>query len=272
MALISPTQLLRFYGDPLSHQVFLGSGCRPTPWAARSMWVLPMKAVTLCWLTSTRVTDGYRTHGTHTLGIAAGSGYDSPYRGMAYESDICLVSNAVSDDEQFIDSADYYKYTYATDALGFKYIMDYARERNLPCVISFSEGSNQDFHGDDQLYYAILDSLSGPGRIIVASAGNEGAKKSFFRKPIGKKSAGTFVSDSRNSLYFTLKSPQPFTLPPDQLWSEHRNTDHTDKAKCWPVPTHSSPTPSHWAARPIAYASWAMRPATIRQKPHTMSW
>ena len=50
-----------------------------------------------------------QTHGTHTLGIATGSGYDSPYRGMAYESDICLVSNAVSDDEQFIDSADYYK-------------------------------------------------------------------------------------------------------------------------------------------------------------------
>ena len=60
----------------------------------------------------------------NTLGIAAGCGYDSPYRGMAYESDICLVSNAVSDDEQFIDSTDYYKYTYATDALGFKYIMD----------------------------------------------------------------------------------------------------------------------------------------------------
>lgn len=169
-----------------------------------------------------------QTHGTHTLGIAAGSGYDSPYRGMAYESDICLVSNAVSDDEQFIDSADYYKYTYATDALGFKYIMDYAQERNLPCVISFSEGSNQDFHGDDQLYYAILDSLSGPGRIIVASAGNEGAKKSFFRKPIGIKSAGTFVSDSRNSLYFTLKSPQPFTL---------RLTSYGQKTETLTIPT-----------------------------------
>ena len=29
-----------------------------------------------------------QTHGTHTLGIAAGSGYNSPYRGMAWESDI----------------------------------------------------------------------------------------------------------------------------------------------------------------------------------------
>ena len=38
------------------------------------------------------------SHGTHTTGTAAGSGYDSKYGGMAPESDICLVANAVSDD------------------------------------------------------------------------------------------------------------------------------------------------------------------------------
>ena len=67
-----------------------------------------------------------QTHGTHTLGSAAGSGYNSPYRGVAPGSDICLVSNAVSEDIIFIDSVDYEKYTYATDALGFKYMFDYA--------------------------------------------------------------------------------------------------------------------------------------------------
>ena len=47
--------------------------------------------------------DGLKmTHGTHTLGTAAGGGYDSPYRGIAYESDICLVSNPVTDDKEFI--------------------------------------------------------------------------------------------------------------------------------------------------------------------------
>ena len=39
-----------------------------------------------------------------------------------------------------IDPKDYYKYTYATDALGFKYIFDYAERMHQPCVINFSEG------------------------------------------------------------------------------------------------------------------------------------
>lgn len=157
--------------------------------------------------------DGLKqTHGTHTLGIAAGSGYGTPYRGIAYESDICIVSNAVYDDAEFIDSTDYYKYTYATDALGFKYIMDYARQQGRPCVVSFSEGSHQDFHGDDQLYYEILDSLSGPGRIIVASAGNEGGLKTYFRKPSGTGSAGTFVHGKDKAAYFTLTSAHAFDI------------------------------------------------------------
>ena len=43
------------------------------------------------------------SHGTHTTGTAAGSGYRSLYRGMAPEADICLVANAVMDDLVYID-------------------------------------------------------------------------------------------------------------------------------------------------------------------------
>ena len=129
-----------------------------------------------------------QTHGTHTLGIAAGSGYDSPYRGMAYESDICIVNNAVSSDIALIDSADIYKYTYATDALAYKYIFDYAASVGKPCVVSFSEGSSQDFRGDDQLFYEMIENLTGPGRIFVAAAGNDGGRKTYFRKPQGTES------------------------------------------------------------------------------------
>lgn len=157
--------------------------------------------------------DGLKlTHGTHTLGTAAGSGSGTPYRGIAPESDICLVSNAVTDDLEFIDSLDLYKYTYATDALGFKYIFDYAEAHNQPCVISFSEGSSQDFIGDDLLYHAVLDSLTGPGRIIVASAGNNGHYNTYFRKPRGKASDGTFLRSNRRYVYFTLKSADAFEL------------------------------------------------------------
>ncbi len=152
-----------------------------------------------------------QTHGTHTAGIAAGSGYDSRYRGLAMGSDLCLVSNAVTEDIGLIDPADYYKYTYATDALGFKYIFDYAQSVGRPCVINFSEGSLQDFRGDDQLYYAILDSLTGPGRIIVSAAGNIGGVKNYIRKPAGTASAGSFLTASDGYLMHTLKSDNNFT-------------------------------------------------------------
>ena len=151
-------------------------------------------------------------HGTHTLGIAAGSGYDSPYRGIAPETDICLVANAVYDDLPFIDSTDVYKYTFATDALGFKYIFDYAKEMGQPCVVSFSEGSGQDFWGYDLLYYEFIDSLIGPGRILVAAAGNEGYKKNWIHKHRGQESAGTFVFNNDTTMIVTLKSPDDFIL------------------------------------------------------------
>ena len=152
------------------------------------------------------------THGTYTTGIAAGCGVGSPYRGMAPEADLCLVANAVTDDIVYIDSADYYKYTFATDALGFKYLFDYAKSVGKPCVASFSEGSVQDFRGYDQLYYEMLDSLVGPGRVLVAAAGNDGAVKSWFRKPAGEVSAGTFISKSGSDMMLTFKSAQDFQL------------------------------------------------------------
>lgn len=157
--------------------------------------------------------DGLKqTHGTHTLGIAAGSGYDSKYRGIAYESDICLVSNAIGEDLALIDSVNQYKYTYATDALGFQYIIDYAKQHNQPCVVSFSEGANDDFHGDNILYHTVLERLVSAGHIIVASVGNEGQKKSYFCKPKAVNSMGTFVEAYQPKVHFTLKSKHPFTL------------------------------------------------------------
>lgn len=153
-----------------------------------------------------------QTHGTHTLGIAAGSGYNSHYRGMAWESDICLVNNATTEDIALIDTADYSKYTFATDALGFKYIFDYAQSVGKPCVVSFSEGSEQDFYGYDVLYYAMLDSLLGPGRILVASAGNNGNVVNFIHKERGRERAGTFVQTSIDRMILTAKADAPFTL------------------------------------------------------------
>jgi subtilisin family serine protease len=150
-------------------------------------------------------------HGTHTLGTAAGSGYGSAYSGLAFDSDICLVSNATSDDRQFIADDDIYKYTYATDALGFKYIFDYAESVGKPCVISFSEGSHQDLYGDDLLYYEVLNKLTGPGRILVASAGNNNLSPSYIHKQRGVASAGTFLDVWENQFYFIAQADRDFT-------------------------------------------------------------
>ena len=145
-------------------------------------------------------------HGTHTLGIAAGSGYDTRYRGVAYDSEICLVANLVSNNIEYVDSADYYKYSTAVDALGFKYCMDYAEAQGKPCVVSLSEGYAPYLDEEDSLYAAVLDSLTGPGRIIVASAGNGGVEKSYFNKTPAMSEAGAFIRSFRESAVYRVKT------------------------------------------------------------------
>ncbi|MDO4161309.1 MAG: S8 family serine peptidase, partial [Prevotellaceae bacterium] len=147
-----------------------------------------------------------------TLGIAAGSGYTSRYRGMAFDSDICLVSNAVSDDYELIDSTDYYKYTTATDALGFKYIFDYADSQSKPCVISFSEGYYFGYSGEDSLFCEYLTGLTGPGHIIVASAGNESQYVGYLCKPSGADEAGSFLYSNGNSATYYVQSRDAFHM------------------------------------------------------------
>src|SRR5574344_234126 len=151
-------------------------------------------------------------HGTHTSGSAVGSGYTTPYRGIAYESDIALVNNTVTDDTIFVDKNDIYKYTSAVDALGFKYLFDCADSLNMPCVISFSEGMNEDFDGSSLLFEEMLDSLVGKGRIIVASAGNYGHYMTYLHKAGTESRAASFVIASKNEYNLRMKADGPFTI------------------------------------------------------------
>ncbi len=151
-------------------------------------------------------------HGSHTLGIAAGSGYDTHYRGVAYESDLCLVSNAVTADSSYIHQDDNYKYTTATDALGFKYIFDYAEQQQKPCVASFSEGYAPYIDEEDSLYAAFLDKLTGPGRILVSSAGNENVEMTYAEKPQGVEALGAFVRSYAKTAAYRLKSDGPLDI------------------------------------------------------------
>ena len=174
-------------------------------------------------------TDGHiLSHGTHTLGIAAGSGYDSPYRGIAYDADICLVSNAVNDDIVLIDSADYDKYTSATDALGFKYIFDYADSLGKPCVASFSEGYSPYFDSEDSLYAAFLDSLSTPGHIIVISAGNQSLWDTYMEKDADREAIGTFLQSSTDAGRYTVSADGPIDV---SLHAYPKDIDMTERPK-----------------------------------------
>lgn len=148
------------------------------------------------------------THGTHTAGSAAGSGYQSKYRGMAPESDIVMIANATGNNVNLIDSADLYRYTNALDVLGFQYAFDYAQSQGKPCVVSFSEGASDDLY-ESNLFFEALEAITGPGRILVASAGNKGHYKTWLPKPASVKSVSGRMTGNDGQLLYFVRSRGP---------------------------------------------------------------
>lgn len=106
----------------------------------------------------------YGSHGTHVLGIAAGSDtwLDGLYQGIAPDAELVLVS---FDD----DSPDNVK---VSDAI--KYIFDYADQVGKPCVVNLSLGSHHGPHDGTSPFDQIVDALQGPGRLVVGASGNYG--------------------------------------------------------------------------------------------------
>ena len=158
-------------------------------------------------------------HGSHTSTTAAGSGYDSPYMGMAPDADICLVSNAVSDDKELIPDSLWELYGSAIDLLGFEYIFRYADEVGKPCVINFSEGSHEDLWGEAQLYSIVLDSLVRPGRLICSSAGNQSLYGTYMQKPYGKERSAAIIQPGGTGTYMMLRSKGDFSIKLDFMQS-----------------------------------------------------
>lgn len=143
------------------------------------------------------------SHGTHCLGTAAGSGYGTTYRGIAYGADIFAVSSRNAGRDYYMNSAD--------QAARMKRIFDYADEHRQPCVITYSIGFN-DIPGDSKLFSEALEKMVGPGRILVAAAGNENGQDTYVNKPQGKRTAGAVLASRKQPDRVFLQSQQPFKL------------------------------------------------------------
>ena len=101
------------------------------------------------------------SHGTHTSSIAAGTKY-GVFGGVAPDADIILCPMLEEDinDVNMIAC--------------IKYIFDYAQREGKPAVVSMSIGDHRGPHDGTSLFNQTVDELTGDGRIVVLSAGNEG--------------------------------------------------------------------------------------------------
>lgn len=109
-------------------------------------------------------------HGTHVAGIAAGNGRGTgnslpPFRyvGVAPRARLGIVSTTF----------------YDTDIVdGVAWLFQRAAALDLPCVVNLSLGSRYGPHDGTSDFDLAMNALSGPGRIIVAGAGNENMRAS----------------------------------------------------------------------------------------------
>ncbi len=121
------------------------------------------------------------SHGMHVTGIAAGSGHGSTvntnykYRGMAFESDVVLVG--------IMPDSTQWQNTGMSDFIdGINYVFQYAQSVGKPAVVNLSWGSPSGPHDGTSLFSQACDALTGPGKIFVCAAGNNGQDHLHLQK------------------------------------------------------------------------------------------
>ena len=131
-----------------------------------------------------------RGHGTAAAGIAAGN------TGAAPGAAIAVVKLPDRDPQ-------------TTDIMrGIKFLLDRAAERNMPCAINLSYGTNNGSHWGQSLFETYIDAMALQWKnVLVAAAGNEGSGGHHFfdRLRPGQTVLAEFtVATARELVYLSL--------------------------------------------------------------------
>lgn len=111
-------------------------------------------------------------HGTMTVNIGAGSSYGNElYYGMAPEANMILVDCPEIDEATIID--------------GIALVFSEAEKRGMPAVVNLSQANYNGPHTSTPAT-ELLNSMTGPGRIICIGSGNEGYRNMWINKPAGE--------------------------------------------------------------------------------------
>jgi len=152
------------------------------------------------------------THGTCTGSTAAGSAAGTPYRGVAYESDLYFTTELVRSNLSVVDPAWRKYYTNENMLLSFSNIFAYADSIGQPCVISCSIGGQQDMTDCEIMYQQYLERLLVPGHILVASAGNNGRSTRYMHKDAAEESAGAYIVPNDSLFTINVSTTGPLKL------------------------------------------------------------
>lgn len=109
------------------------------------------------------------SHGTHTTSIGAGA-YHSKFYGMAPKSNIIACGSSTLSDIDVLNS------------ISFAFAK--GKELNRPVVMNLSLGVNIGPHDGSTMVEECMDDMTGPGRLIVISSGNEGDMNIYVNKKL----------------------------------------------------------------------------------------